>query len=91
MRPELVAQVSRSQFPPGAPLEVGEQFTVDVGDDAPVFTVVEADAETVTVDANHPLAGKDLSFEVEIVAVREATADERAHGHAHGGDGTGGH
>jgi FKBP-type peptidyl-prolyl cis-trans isomerase SlyD len=40
-----------------------------------------------TVDANHPHAGEDLSFAVEITLVREATSDELAHGHAHGADG----
>lgn len=44
--------------------------------------------KSVDVDGNHPLAGKTLSFAVEIVDVRESTAEERAHGHAHG---VGGH
>jgi FKBP-type peptidyl-prolyl cis-trans isomerase SlyD len=43
----------------------------------------------VTLDANHPLAGVDLAFEVEITAVRAATPEELAHGHAHGADGAG--
>jgi FKBP-type peptidyl-prolyl cis-trans isomerase SlyD len=38
----------------------------------------------VTVDANHPLAGVTLNFDVEVVNVREASAEELAHGHAHG-------
>ena len=82
--PDLVARVERSQFPPQATLEVGEQFTVDAGENAPVFTIVDVDRETVTVDANHPMAGKDLVFDVEIVAVRDATKEELEHGHAHG-------
>lgn len=85
--PALVASVERSQFPPGATLEVGEQFTVDAGDHAPVFTIVDVDDRKVTVDANHPMAGRDLSFDVEIVAVRDATKEEIAHGHAHGPNG----
>jgi FKBP-type peptidyl-prolyl cis-trans isomerase SlyD len=51
--------------------------------------VVAIDGEDVTLDANHPLAGVDLAFDVEIVAARAATAEELSHGHAHGGDGTG--
>ena len=89
--PDLVVKVKRSQFPPDAPLELGEQFTIDAGDHSPVFTIIDSDAETVTVDGNHPMAGKDLFFDVEIVDIREATADEEAHGHAHGADGTAHH
>ena len=48
-----------------------------------------APGDEVTLDANHPLAGVDLAFEVEITAVRPATPEELAHGHAHGADGAG--
>lgn len=85
--PELVVQVKRSQFPADATLEIGDQFTVDAAESAPVFTIVDLDAENVTVDGNHPMAGKDLFFDVEIIAMREATAQELSHGHAHGPDG----
>ncbi|KZM43000.1 peptidylprolyl isomerase [Marinomonas sp. SBI22] len=51
-------------------------------------TVVKAGLKHATVDLNHPLAGKDLTFSVEVVDVRDATEDEIAHGHAHG---VGGH
>lgn len=47
-------------------------------------TVVKVGRFSVDVDANHPLAGKTLTFAVEITAVREATAEELSHGHAHG-------
>ena len=87
VNPDLVARVKRSQFPATAQLEVGQRFTVDATEDAPVFTIVELDADHVTVDGNHPMAGRDLTFDVEIVSMREATAAERAHGHAHGPDG----
>lgn len=46
--------------------------------------VLEVTPESVKMDFNHPLAGTDLQFEGEILEVREATADELAHGHAHG-------
>ena len=47
-------------------------------------TVAEIKEDTVVMDFNHPLAGKDLIFEVEVVEVREATEDEISHGHVHG-------
>lgn len=47
-------------------------------------TVVKAGKFTVDLDLNHPFAGKNLQFDVEIIAMREAEADEVAHGHAHG-------
>jgi len=50
-------------------------------------TVIKAGLKTVDVDTNHPLAGKTLSFDVEVVDVRDATTDELAHGHAHGAGG----
>ncbi|MDQ7081896.1 MAG: hypothetical protein Q9N34_02040 [Aquificota bacterium] len=46
------------------------------------MVVVDFDEQTVTVDMNHPLAGKDLVFDVEIIDVREATPDEILHRHA---------
>ncbi|MCE5234074.1 MAG: peptidylprolyl isomerase [Mizugakiibacter sp.] len=50
-------------------------------------TVHKVGMSTVDVDLNHPLAGKTLGFDVEVTAVRDATAEEIAHGHAHGPDG----
>ena len=47
-------------------------------------TVAAVDGEEVTIDANHPLAGQNLNFAIEVVSVREATAEELAHGHIHG-------
>ncbi|MCD9855059.1 peptidylprolyl isomerase [Epilithonimonas sp. JDS] len=53
--------------------------------------VVEVTPETVNVDLNHPMAGKSLFFDVEILNARPATEEELAHGHAHGEDGHSGH
>ena len=53
--------------------------------------VVEVTPEAVVADLNHPMAGKTLNFEIEILAVRPATEEELSHGHAHGIDGTQGH
>lgn len=85
--PGMVAQVKRTQFPPDASLEIGDSFTVEADGAGPVFTIIEVDADSVTVDGNHPMAGKDLFFEVEVVGVREALPQELKHGHAHGPEG----
>lgn len=87
VNPDMVAEVKRSQFPPDASLELGDAFTVEADGAGPVFTVVGLDADTVTVDGNHPMAGKDLFFDVEVVAVRDALPQEIAHGHVHGPEG----
>jgi FKBP-type peptidyl-prolyl cis-trans isomerase SlyD len=55
------------------------------------FWISEVGPDGVTIDFNHPLAGVTLHFDVEIMLIREATDDERAHGHPHGLDGQAGH
>ena len=74
-------------------IEVGMQFEggPESADDEDylLYTVVEVDDDEVTVDGNHPLAGKTLTFNCTVTGVRPATAEELAHGHVH--DGEGGH
>jgi FKBP-type peptidyl-prolyl cis-trans isomerase SlyD len=48
------------------------------------ITVVELDENTVKIDANHPLAGIPLTFDVTIKELRNATVEELTHGHIHG-------
>jgi len=91
INPELVVKVKRTQFPPDADLQVGDQFQVNNDQNSPVFTVIAVETEEVTVDGNHPMAGKDLFFDVEIIGMREATQEEIGHGHAHGAHGHGHH
>ncbi len=50
-------------------------------------TIVKVGLSQAEVDSNHPLAGKDLTFTIEVLDVREATEEELAHGHAHGAGG----
>jgi len=88
---ELIVKVKKTQFPPGADLKVGDQFQVNNDHHSPVFTIMSIDTEDVTVDGNHPMAGKDLFFDVEIVGMRPATEEEVSHGHAHGAHGHGHH
>jgi FKBP-type peptidyl-prolyl cis-trans isomerase SlyD len=81
---ELVVQVPREQIPK-KDVEVGDRFHADSGQGHSQVVVVTAVSDThVTVDGNHPLAGQDLHFDVEIAEIREATAEELEHGHAHG-------
>jgi FKBP-type peptidyl-prolyl cis-trans isomerase SlyD len=79
----LVQKVPRNQFDAGE-IKVGMQFEVNQGDEYRVVTVTEVTTAEVTIDGNHPLAGVPLNFEVEVIAVREASAEEIAHGHVHG-------
>lgn len=86
---DLVMEISREKLPKTEGLSVGDQFAGrgPDGEAGAIFTVISMTAETVTLDGNHPLAGVDLTFEVEITAMRNATKEELAHGHAHGPDG----
>jgi FKBP-type peptidyl-prolyl cis-trans isomerase SlyD len=82
-----IVDVPRSQFTGVADLAVGMQFTASGPEGQRIVTVTKVGLETVTVDGNHPLAGQTLNFDVKIVDVREATADELSHGHVHGAGG----
>jgi FKBP-type peptidyl-prolyl cis-trans isomerase SlyD len=83
-----VQKVPRSAFPADVELEVGSSMIAQGprGESMP-FTVREVRAEDVTIDFNHPLAGKTLHFDVKVQEVRTASAEELQHGHAHGEDG----
>jgi len=86
INPNLIQKLPRSEFQ-GIELQKGMilQAQDPYGNIIPI-KVVDFNENEVTIDANHPLAGKDLIFEVEIVSVRDATPEEIAHGHAHEGD-----
>lgn len=68
-------------------LRPGQVVSLESRDGPRQVTILKVGKFNVDVDGNHPLAGKVLSFQVEIMEVREATADELAHGHAHGAGG----
>jgi FKBP-type peptidyl-prolyl cis-trans isomerase SlyD len=80
----LIQQAPREYFQ-GVELEKGMPLQAQTPEGQIIqMVVVDFDDNTVTVDLNHPLAGKDLLFEIEVLNVREATPDEILHGHAHG-------
>ncbi|MEC8646572.1 MAG: peptidylprolyl isomerase [Candidatus Latescibacterota bacterium] len=89
VNPELVQTVPHSAFEGVEKVEPGMQFQArgDNGE-TQVITVTEVGDSGVTVDGNHPLAGQVLNFSVRVEEIREATEEEIAHGHIHGGKST---
>jgi FKBP-type peptidyl-prolyl cis-trans isomerase SlyD len=80
----MVQDVPRRAFQGVKDIKVGMRFQTQ-GPQGPTSIVVTRVAgDMVTVDGNHPLAGENLNFAVEITAVREASEEELAHGHVHG-------
>ena len=82
-RDGLAQRVPRKHFK-NAKLVPGMQVIVPTGMGERPVTVIKVGMSVVDIDLNHPMAGKTLRFEVEILDVREATDEEKAHGHAHG-------
>ncbi len=86
---ELVRVESRDLFPKdivvGMQLEGGAEDDDD--EDYMLYTIVEITDKEVTVDGNHPLAGKSLNFNATVTDVRSATKEELDHGHVHGAGG----
>ena len=69
-RPDGVFEVDRSEIPPSIPLEVGMQLQATSANGQPAqMTVLELSEDKVKLDANHPLAGKDLTFDIEVVEI----------------------
>lgn len=81
---KLVERVPRRTLKGLSGIEVGMKLRARTQAGPRTVTVTRVAGDMVTLDANHPLAGRTLRFEVEITDVREATAEELAHGHAHG-------
>lgn len=71
-------EVPKERFPKDARLEAGERFVVQTPTGPYPVKIAEVKAKTVVVDFNHPLAGKDLTFDVQIMKIRDATKEELA-------------
>ncbi len=84
---EMVYELDRSKFPNPKEIEPGMTFTSQTNEGDIHLTVVKIEGDNVTLDANHPLAGQKLTFDVKVVEVRDASAEELEHGHVHGPDG----
>ncbi|WP_076420322.1 peptidylprolyl isomerase [Colwellia sp. UCD-KL20] len=87
---DYVQTVPKEMFAEIEDLAVGAQLRATTDDGEQTVIVVDITDSTITVDGNHPLAGIELKFEVEVLEVRDATEDELTHGHVHG-EGSGGH
>ena len=86
---DAIQKVKKDQFPKEANIEVGMTYIANSPDGKQMpFLVSEINDQDITIDFNHPLAGKNLEFDVELLDVRDATPEEIQHGHVHG---TGGH
>lgn len=81
---ELLMKVERAKLPKELDLEEGAMLQGPGGE---IVTVMGGDATHVFLDANHPLAGENLNFDVTIVSTRPATPEEVEHGHVHGAGG----
>lgn len=80
-----VQNVPREMFPADQEIQAGMQFHAQGPDGQSIVVMVaKVDDDTVTVDGNHPLAGVQLNFDVKVMEIRDATAEELEHGHVHG-------
>ena len=82
---EKIQAVPKEMFEDAGEVVVGAQYHAAGPDGGYItITVTEIGDDTVTIDANHPLAGENLSFDVTIIEIRDASAEELEHGHVHG-------
>jgi FKBP-type peptidyl-prolyl cis-trans isomerase SlyD len=80
-----VQKINRSLFPEEAELEIGMTYFAHSPEGQHLqFVITKIENEDITVNFNHPLAGKNLEFDVELLDVRDATPEEISHGHVHG-------
>lgn len=83
----LVQRVPKRAMQGSGEIKKGMQFQARTDDGMRMFTVTAVVGDMVTLDGNHPLADKTLHFDVQVVNVRAATAEELEHGHVHGAGG----
>lgn len=81
---QLVQKIPRRSLKGVAQVTVGMRLHAQTEQGPRAVTVTHVMGDMVTIDANHPLAGKNLNFDIEIDGVREPTEEELAHGHVHG-------
>lgn len=85
---ELIVEVPKAKLPNPAEVEIGDQFQASgPNGEMLLFRVMEINGDNVKLDGNHPLAGEKLTFDIEVMGIRDATNEEMAHGHVHGAGG----
>ncbi len=83
-----IEEVPRDMFPADVDIEPGMQFHAEGPDGQAIsIVVVEVKEDKINIDGNHPLAGVELNFDVEVMEVRDATEEEIEHGHVHSAHG----
>jgi FKBP-type peptidyl-prolyl cis-trans isomerase SlyD len=83
-----IQQVTRSEFPEDTDIEEGMTFIADSPDGHQMpFVIKSVEGENIKIDFNHPLAGQTLTFDLELLNLRDATIEELSHGHVHGAGG----
>ncbi len=87
--PQLIQELPRDMFGGVDNIEVGMEFHAQTQNGNQVVEVIDVAEDTITIDGNHPLAGMNLNFDVEITEIREATEEELQHGHVHAEGGCG--
>lgn len=84
---DSIMKIHKSQIEGFENVKVGMQIELESEEGIFPALVTAINADSVVVDGNHPYAGKTLVFDVKVLAIRDATAEELAHGHAHGAHG----
>ena len=86
-QPERIQKVPVKHLIFKGKLRPGMTVQLNTSKGRQAVTISKAGRHSAQIDTNHPLAGKTLTFNIEIMAVRDATAEELSHGHAHGAGG----
>lgn len=81
---QLVQRIPKKYLPQNVTLRPGQSVVLNTQQGPRMVTIVKIGLSVVDVDLNHPMAGKDLLFDIEVVEVRPASEEELAHGHVHG-------
>jgi FKBP-type peptidyl-prolyl cis-trans isomerase SlyD len=86
--PDDIVEIPRGNLPESIDLSVGAPLKVKDSESGESFSayIVDSNTETVTLDFNHPLAGRTLNFHVKIIDLRQATEEELNHRHVHSED-----